>query len=555
MTGQSSLRGRDIAWRSALALGFYTLIATAMFWPLIAHLSAVLIGPPEDNLQDFWNSWYAAVAADPRHFFDTTLIRFPEGTALNFHSFAYPQVFAVALLSRLFGAGHDTLVLLQNLTLLSSFPLAGLGAFWLVRHFTGHDAGSLAGGFVFAFNPSHVAHVMHHAHVSQIEFIPFFALAWILTVERKSYSWLAAAIVLFALNALSCWYYIFYMAFFIVFHTIYLRVRDDELPKGWRLFAPLAAFAGVTALLLPLLLPMFALSGSHDIYYGGSNIFVADFAALFAFPPTHLLGGLSKGLYARVSGSPWEAAVYLGLVNLALVIWLCIRAKRRKEKLPTYALSGMIAFCIIAGGDTLHVAGIDFSRIHLPGILFSHIPFLADVRTPSRAIVLAYLFLAIGVGQALAALEQSLRGRLAGIAVAGIVVLMAIDFYPAHLSVTAAACPAGMDVIRADPERGFSVLNLPRGYVEANEAMFLSTCHNRPVLHGIVARILKPSLIDRLDVKNAAAAKRKLMQARVKYIILDGCFPWDPADGTSASYLGLYRTVFRSPDIAILRVY
>jgi len=549
------MRGRIIACRSATAFGLYMLITAVMFWPLIVHLSSVLIGPPEDNLQDFWNSWYVAVGADSKHFFSTTLIRFPEGATLNYHSFAYPQVFVVAALSRLFGADHDTLVLLHNLTLLSSFPLAGLGAYWLVRHFTGHSAASLAGGFVFAFNPWHVAQFMHHAHVSQIEFIPFFALAWILTIERKSVAWLAVSIVLLALNALSCWYYIFYMAFFVVFHTIYLSARDDELPKGWRLFAPFAAFAGVTVLLLPLLLPMFAQAGTNDIYYGGTNVFVADLTAFFAFPPTHILSDWSRGLTARLSGNPWEATVYLGLVNLALLVWLCIRANRRGDKLPVYALGGLISFCIIAGGDTLHVAGTGFSRFHLPGIVFSHIPFLADVRTPSRVIVLAYLFLAIGVGQALAALEQDQRGKRAGFALAGIAALMLLDFYPAHLGATVATCPTGMEIIRNDPDRGFGVLNLPRGYVEANNAMFLSTCHNRPVLHGVVARILAPSMIDRLEIKNVAAVKRKLVQARVKYIILDRRFAWDDKDGTGANYINLYRTVFRSPDITILRVY
>ena len=74
------------------------------FWPWLAHLSSALIGPPEDNMQDFWNSWHAAHAAELARFvFHQRQIRFPEGTSLAYHSFAWPQVFAVALLARLFG--------------------------------------------------------------------------------------------------------------------------------------------------------------------------------------------------------------------------------------------------------------------------------------------------------------------------------------------------------------------------------------------------------------------------------------------------------------------
>jgi len=49
-----------------------------------------LIGPPEDNMQDFWNVWYAAVARNPDQFFFTNLIRFPEGTQRWSHFLTQP---------------------------------------------------------------------------------------------------------------------------------------------------------------------------------------------------------------------------------------------------------------------------------------------------------------------------------------------------------------------------------------------------------------------------------------------------------------------------------
>lgn len=50
--GRASLRLPR--WLAALA-GF-TLLAAIFFWPWLARISTVLIGPPEDNMQDFWNS-------------------------------------------------------------------------------------------------------------------------------------------------------------------------------------------------------------------------------------------------------------------------------------------------------------------------------------------------------------------------------------------------------------------------------------------------------------------------------------------------------------------
>ena len=247
-------------------------------------------------MQDFWNTWYASVARNPDGFFFTNLIRFPEGTSLYYHSFAYPKVFAIALLSRVTGTELPSLLFLQNISLLISFPLAGVGAFYLVRHFTQNAAGALTGGFVFAFNPSHVAHVMHHAHVSSIEFIPFFVLSYLVAIERKSIIWLGLAIAFYALSALSCWYYLFYIAYFIAFHTVYTVIRDRAFPKrlepaypdrlpSWRRHCAIAG-AGPDGQ---------SGDGFHfGLCSGASMTYVADVFGYVIFPPVHLLGGLTR---------------------------------------------------------------------------------------------------------------------------------------------------------------------------------------------------------------------------------------------------------------------
>jgi hypothetical protein len=578
-------RRLDQAVRIMAALAFFTLLTALLFHSLLGQLSSALIGPPEDNMQDFWNSWYAAVAARPGHFFDTNLIRFPEGTPLYYHSIAYPQVFAVALLAKLFGTDHATLLLLHNLVLLASFPLAGLGAFLLVRRFTRHSAAALIGGFVFAFNPSHVAHLMHHVNVTHIECIPFFVLAYLQALERKNLFWLAAAIALYALNALFCWYYLFYLAFFMIFHAVYIRFRDRRPLAGWRLAAPLLCMAGTTLLLAPLLIPMFAQSGSSTLRPPGSDIFVADIAAFFAFPPTHLLAEWTQILYAHMKSNAWEATVYLGLANLALLTWLIWRRWGKCDDRLRYVLCAMAAFGVLAAGDTLHVFGNDLA-IPLPGMVLSHLPFLANARTPSRIVVLVYLFLGVAVGYAVALTARTRPYRWTNAAIAGIAVLILIDFYPVHLATADASCPKGLDIIARDPEQGFGVLNLPHSYVGTTDAMLQQTCHGRPIATALVARIVKPSLIDRLEERDPAAQQAQLRLAHVKYIVLDkrdfltppiraqqriifshdGAFPWVhsrmqtkpagflPLGYSQTAYLR-YPVIFRSADLTILRVY
>jgi hypothetical protein len=548
----------EMGWALA-AFILFSLLTAALFWPWAVHPGAALIGPPEDNLQDFWNSWYAAVASTPGHFFQTNLIRYPEGVSLYYHSFAYPQVFLLVMLSKIVGTDHATLVTLQNLTLLLSFPVAGAGAFALARHFTGNAAASLIGGFVFAFNPSHVMHVMHHAHVSWIGFIPFFVLAYLLALERKSWIWLATASVLYALCALSCWYYFFYLLFFIVFHLVYLRVRDAAWPRDWRLFASLACIAGAVLLLAPLIVPMALLAGNANAYNGGTNFYIADLAAYFTFPPTHLLANWVSVFYAKIAPIPWEGAVYLGLVNVALLAWLSLRAWRIRDPLLIYVLCGMLTFCVFASGETLHAFGHDLRWFHLPDIVLSKLPFFANVRTPSRAIVMVYLFLSIGVAHGFATLWREHRSVVARVAAITLCVVLVLDFYPAHLAATDATCPKALDFIRNDNDRNFAVLDLPTGYIERNVAMFRQTCHGRPVVQGNVSRELGKSLVDRLETRDLAAQHQKLANAHVKYIILtdekDGLFVWQKMDGAKAQYGQSYPLAYRGDGLTILRVY
>jgi hypothetical protein len=47
----------------------YAVITASLFWQWIPHLQSALIGPPEDNMQDFWNTWYTTVAKNPDSFF------------------------------------------------------------------------------------------------------------------------------------------------------------------------------------------------------------------------------------------------------------------------------------------------------------------------------------------------------------------------------------------------------------------------------------------------------------------------------------------------------
>jgi hypothetical protein len=548
---------RKVAVFLAILAG-YTALTALFFWQVLPHLSSALLGPPEDNLNDFWNSWYA-LQKHPDGFFFTHLLRYPEGTALHYHSFAYPQILTVWVLAKCFGTSLPILILLQNLTILASFPLGGLAAFYLCRHLGGGTIGSAAGGFIFAFSPWHVAQAMHHALGTGVEFLPCFVLYYLRALKHRSYRSLATATLFYALSALSGWYYLFYGFYFLAFHILYLRVHQHSWPRGWNLLAPSLCLAGLGVILSPLILPMIVNGFGNGAYQPGSNIFVADLLGYTAFPPTHLLAAIGSNLYSHFTGNPWEDTVYLGLVNLAILAWGLWRAQKGERLVLWYALGGMIFFAMLASGDALHWMGRTLP-IHMPGIVLSKLPFFANVRTPARAIVFVYLFMGVGVAATIAAVLKSRRTIVAGIALSLALALSLIDFFPANLETTAMSCSPALSILADDRDRDFGVLDLPYGYSEGDFYMAQQACHGRPIAQGVIARQMAPTTADHLNIRDLAVQRRELTAAKIKYILIHhptkSSFAWaQQYDGNLESYRRTYPVAADGPDITILRVY
>jgi hypothetical protein len=49
-------KNRDAIVSFGAVVALYSLITTIAFWDVAPYLDSALLGPPEDNLNDFWNS-------------------------------------------------------------------------------------------------------------------------------------------------------------------------------------------------------------------------------------------------------------------------------------------------------------------------------------------------------------------------------------------------------------------------------------------------------------------------------------------------------------------
>jgi hypothetical protein len=544
-------------WCSLLCASVvYGCCIVLFFSPTFGEFTTALIGPPEDNMQDLWNTWYSqlALASDPRQFFFTRALFFPEGTSLVYHSFSYVSLIGIFVLRSLLGLSLslDVLVGLHNFMLLLPYYFGAMGAFILTWKFTQHFLSSLVGGYIFAFSPFHFAHTLHHMGVSTIQFIPFFVFYTLQYLERPLVKFYVGSVMFFVLGALSSWYYLVYNTYFLLFCYTYGVLRQRTPLVKAALVPVVKILAGAFVLLSPLVIPMLRAGiGNRQVYGGGHDIFVADLVGFVAFHPYHLLSRATQWVNAQLTGNPWEASVYLGLVNIGLLAW-AVRKWRALQHLPlAFCVGGMSVFMLLAAGHSLHVLGRSIGYVLLPTAITEWLPFLSNVRAPSRAMVYAYLFLAVAVGCILKPLSgdreawddrgprQSPRRWAITMALCA---LLFVDFYAIARDMTRVTCPPAYEAIRQEPRPPFGILDLPATYAVGNRAMMYQICHHQPIVHASISRKLTTTLIDRLEFHDLQRQQQQLLDQGVRYIVVHLEF----LSGEHALNLSPYRQFYRS---------
>lgn len=531
--------GRIIRHDWAVALAIYAICTCIFFSGHLASFGTRLIGPPEDNQKQYWNMWYAEKAiSQGLSLGHTDLILFPEGTPDLFQDYSWYNLAVSFVLTPVFGR-----VAAYNLLILHSFLLAGLAGFLLVRYLVMDSLAAMAGGLVFAFNPSHFAHSLHHMNVSTIQFIPLFALFLVRALRHEGrWSWLLAAAFL-AASALGHVEYLVLGFFFIAACYIYLALTRGEwfLPGEGRTMA--AVFGVASAALAPLLIDTFRAIARHPWFLrGGHGDFAADLAGLVVPHYWHLLGRLPIVKAANLSyrGNLWESTAYLGVVAVAI---LAVHRRRLvKEWAPYFA--GMIAFTILALGTYVNVLGYKV-QIILPFSILKHVPILSQVRTPGRLMVFVYLLLAVLIGAFVREMSERRTASLARVAlISAVIVLLLVDYLPLSREATPVDLPPCYEAILRD-HPGSAILDLPGGYENSLRYMAYQTRHGLPIVQGELPRKFEPTLADRMRWDDLEVARSELVENRVRYLVIhkDLLSRKDsiPVDAMRARYAAVYE--------------
>lgn len=533
-----------------LASALYTVLTLAYFLPSLSILTSALIGPPQDNMQNLWNFWwgYDVIVGRMGNFLYTNYICYPEGVSLLYHSYSWYNLFLSFVLRQIDGP-----VLAYNLLVLHTFVLSGLGAFLLIRYLVGNSYLALLGGYIYAFNPFHFAQSISHLNIASIQFIPFFVLYFIKVIKEGGRKDLFLTSLFFLLNTLCDWNYMIFAGYFMGFAYVYLAIRRKRyvLPD---VIGKIVAIVGFTLVVLSYWLVRMVLIGltNPKASAGGHNYYVADLLAFIIPYPYHLLSGLSviKSVNETFSGNIWEGSAYMGIGNLLIII-LFFKSMIRES--ARYFLA-LITFIVLAMGSTVHILGYS-SPIMLPYKVIAYIPFLSNIRCPSRHIEYGYLFLAIIVPLTLKYLYRSnTLGKHRNYVIVGLIVLIVVDFYPIEIPVTRVYLPRCYEIIARESNQG-AILDIPGGWVETDTYMMYQTIHERPIVQGTVSRKLKETLSDYLEHNELSRQKEQLVQHNVKYIVVHKSFMDSDESIDTTAYGQVYERIYSDQDQIVYRVF
>jgi hypothetical protein len=532
-----------------VALGAYGLMTLIYFHPCLANINTHLIGPPEDNMAGFWDCWWAhdKVLCGGQSLTSTSFLFYPEGSSLYYVAWSFYNLLLLVPLRWFLGG-----VASFNIVILHSFPLAGLGAFLLIRYLTRNSWLALLGGFLYAFSPFHFARAQHHLHINTLQFVPFFVLFYIKAIRVGTVRNLVLASLFFLLNALADWNYLFFAGYFVLFSYLYLAVRRHRFLLPDVLGKSLVVVLVPLLLLSPWLLQMVKVGlANPEVNLPGHNSFVTDLVGLIVPGQYHWLNniGLIDQVNHTYSGNPWEIASYLGLVSLAIVV---IAFRRLVRSAAPWFIGGL-AFLLMAMGTNPHVAG-NILPIRLPDQVLSQLPFLSNLRCPARFMTYVYLFWSIVVVLAVRRLIGSAKTR-AGKSLLAVLLPMLLfaDYFAVCGDMTPVAAPPAYRAVASDTS-SYGILNLPEGYQESCRYMMYQTVHGIPIANGAITRKIGKSMIDRLDTLDLANQHRQLFAGRAKYIVIHKDLPSERFLDLTG-YRREYPQIYEDERSLVLRVY
>lgn len=487
----------------ALALLGYCVGSLIATWPLAAHFSTHVTGDGIDDPALAWNLWWIKARLVDQlqpDIFHVGWLFHPIDINLGYYTLTpLNGLLSVPLQTAI------TLIVANNLLLLSSFVLGGYGVMLLARAvwarlFSDVDTRLawaicwLAGAF-YAFAGAKLFYAsLGQFNIASSQWLPFCALYLWRSVQpsgagqkhKARTAWRNGTLAAFFL-VLQAWSELTYATFLLLFFALvylyfsltWLLPTSRDVARWWRMTQGMIAAAIVFILgiapFLAAILPDMRVEGDFFTSGGGfADIYSADLMGYLV--PTRLHPWLGSWVATLPFANDKAQQIYLGYTLLGLLVISIVAIMRigtRQNLLRITLRFWLIAlgfFWLLTLGPHLRWAGDDLP-IPGPFTLVSQLPFFNGNRYPSRYAVMLLLCAAVLATPGLLWLTKrirqrgnqqgNLRHRTAILAAVGL--LFAAEHISAPLPLHDFRIPAIYEKLAAEPG-DFAVLELPTGW-------------------------------------------------------------------------------------------
>jgi len=400
----------------------------------------------------------------------------------------------MSLLYALFGG--NVLAFLNGF-LLGCFVLAGLGAYQLACRYTSSFMGGLLIAFVYTFSSFHLAQWQDHYW-----YVINFILPWYLLYFPKvfdfhprhlffrlaSWKYLFICVALGLISASLDYYTTFFLIYLSIFYALWKRylstIRWTWKPWKKVLTIVLAFF------FISLLIDGLRSAGwddNHGLYWSG------DAAGLLVPQNSMLYGDTFKGWQGSwQEPGPDEKNIFLGFaliiaLSIAKVFFIKNAREDQSAKQLFYAMACLFLLCFPVFklfGHTL---------LKLPSALLHYIPFLNNIRVPTRWAILLYLFAGLFLVRIF---EIGLSSKQRLIAFSLLLLTLVAEYWPkTYERFPQQDYSADAQLIRE--QEGEVVMTIPFGVRDGfkeigkqdNRLQYLQTLHHKKMLGGYFSRV------------------------------------------------------------------
>lgn len=399
-------------------LALFTAITVVMSWPYPLQIQTSLYNWSDALLNSWTLAWGTRILlTDPFNLFNANIF-YPYPNTLAYSESLVPQTalaMPIILLTGLPSLAH-------NLLALSSFVLAAFGAYLLVYDLTRSRGASLVAGVIYTFTSYKMMHFAHLQLLSS-QWLPFALLyarrMFNLPGTRARVRSAIIFAVFFALQALSSFYYAFFIAVAFALYVAYefaLEIWHKRASRWIRIaILPTALAVGLIALLtIPFALPYFAVQrelglerDTRDVEY-----YAATVRTYFSVPDGNWVYARWLAPGARMTGSGERD--FIGVVAFALVLIGLVKRGRGDAAKGFYILLAAVAVVLSFGAGNQILTFPKFPGLTLPfylpfRYLFEYVPGFKALRGPDRFAYLAVLSAAVVAAYGVRALCEQIR--------------------------------------------------------------------------------------------------------------------------------------------------